>query len=102
LPAQGSVGSTGSLDSGTINSKTIILSYTSNAAAAAGDSIRVRFTSDCGLGVVKATKLTNTALLVPAVPASITIVTVSDICGARVYRYTAPDLPLVLTCLPFL
>jgi hypothetical protein len=94
LPAEGSVGSTGSLDSGTINSKTIILSYTSNAAAAAGDSIRVRFTSDCGLGVVKATKLTNTALSVPAVPASITIVTVSDICGARVYRYTAPDLPL--------
>jgi len=94
LPAEGAVGSTGTLDSGTVNSHTIVVVYTSNAAAAAGDSIRVRFTSNCGLGLVKATKLTNTALTAPLAPATVTIATVSDICGARVYRYTAPTLPL--------
>ena len=94
LPAEGTVGSTGTLDSGTVNSQTIVVVYTSNAAAAAGDSIRVRFTSNCGLGLVRATKLTNTALTAPLAPATVTIATVSDICGARVYRYTAPTLPL--------
>jgi hypothetical protein len=97
LPAEGIVGSTGTLDSGTINSQAIIVSYTSNAAAVAGDTIRIRFTSACGLGLVKATKLTNTALSVPLAPASVTIALVSDICGARVYRYTAPALPIATT-----
>jgi hypothetical protein len=41
----------------------------------------------------KAAKLTNVVTTIPAVPASITIVQVADVCGARVYRYTAPSLP---------
>lgn len=97
LPAEGTVGSTGVLDSGTINSQTIVVVYSSNAAAIAGDSIRVRYTSYCGLGATKATKLTNTLLGAPLAPATITIATVSDICGARVYRYTAPVLPSATT-----
>jgi len=97
LPAEGIVGSTGVLDSGTINSRTIVVVYSSNAAAIAGDSIRVRYTSDCGLGATKATKLTNTLLGAPLAPATITIATASDICGARVYRYTAPVLPSATT-----
>ena len=97
LPAEGTVGSTGTLDSGEVNSQTIIMIYSSNAAAAAGDTIRVAYTSSCGLGAAKATKLTNTLLGAPLAPATVTIATVSDICGARVYRYTAPALPIATT-----
>jgi len=97
LPAEGTVGSTGTLDSGSVNSQVIVVSYTSNAAAAAGDTIRVRYTSDCGLGMVKATKLTNTILSAPTAPASITIALVTDKCGERVYRYTAPVFPAATT-----
>jgi hypothetical protein len=97
LPAEGIVGSTGTLDSGSINSQTIVVVFSSNAAAIAGDSIRVRYTSGCGLGATKATKLTNTLLGAPLAPATITIATVSDICGARVYRYTAPALAIATT-----
>jgi hypothetical protein len=71
--------------------------FSSNAAAIAGDSIRVRYTSGCGLGAAKATKLTNTLLGAPLAPATIAIATVSDICGSRVYRYTAPALPIATT-----
>jgi hypothetical protein len=80
-----------------VNSQVIVVSYTSNAAAASGDSIRVRLTSGCGLGAVKATKLTNTALSAPAAPASVTITLVSDKCGERVYRYAAPVFPAATT-----
>ncbi len=98
LPAEGIVGSTGVLDSGSsVSSQTIVVVYSSNAAAIAGDSIRVRYTSGCGLGATKATKLTNTLLGAPLAPATITIATVSDICGARVYRYTAPALAIATT-----
>jgi len=97
LPAEGTVGSTGIKDSGEINSQTIVVTYSSNAAVAAGDTIRVAYTSSCGLGATKATKLTNTLLGAPLAPATVTIATVSDICGARVYRYTAPALPIATT-----
>jgi len=94
---EGPNGSTGTIDSGNVNSQTIIVAYTSNAAAVAGDTIRVRYTSGCGLGEVKATKLTNTVLGAPAAPASVTIALVSDICGARIYRYTVPALTAATT-----
>jgi hypothetical protein len=55
----GTVGSTGTLDSGTLNSRIIVVVYTSNAAAGAGDSIRLRYTSGCGNGAIKAQKLSN-------------------------------------------
>jgi len=94
---EGPVGSTGTIDSGDVNSQTIVVAYTSNAATLAGDTIRVRFTSGCGLGLVKATKLTNTVLNAPAAPLTITIALVSDKCGERVYRYAAPVLPVATT-----
>ena len=41
--------------------------------------------------------MSNTSLVAPAAPTSITISLVKDICGARVYRYTAPALPIATT-----
>jgi hypothetical protein len=55
----GNVGSTGSLDSGSLSGRTIKIIYTSNAAAATGDSIKVAYVSGCGTGNSKAVKLTN-------------------------------------------
>jgi hypothetical protein len=55
----GLVGSTGSIDSGSLTSQRLVIVYTSNAAAVAGDSIRVRFTSACGNSAIKAQKLSN-------------------------------------------
>jgi len=90
----GAVGSTGVLDSGNVNSQVIRVRYSSNAAAVAGDSIRVAYASTCGYSANKALKLANTLLGAPAAPASITATLVSDVCGARVYRYSAPDLSI--------
>jgi hypothetical protein len=92
IPPIGSVGATGSLDSGTITGRIIRIRYTSNNLASAGDTVKVAYTSTCGVGLPKATKLTNTATIAPAAPTTITMQLVSDICGARVYRYIAPNL----------
>lgn len=73
--------------------------FTSTAAATvvvgSGDSVKCRYTSGCGFGAYKVSKLTNTLTSSnpPATPASITVTLVSDVCGARVYRYAAPVLP---------
>ena len=68
--------------------------FTSNAVSATGESVRVLYTSGCGNSLRKASKLSNTALGVPAAPATVTIQQVlPDACGARVYRYIAPALP---------
>jgi peroxiredoxin family protein len=94
----GTLASTVTIDSGSLTSRTFIATYTSNAAAGIGDSIRVLYTSDCGNSLRKASKLSNTALGVPLAPASITIQQVlPDVCGARVYRYIAPALPPATT-----
>jgi hypothetical protein len=87
------------VDSGDINSSRIIkLSYFSNNAAFTTDSIRVRAYNSCGLGPQKAVKLTNTALNVPATPSGITVKPlITNVCGERKYRYTAPNLPLATT-----
>ena len=92
IPPIGSVGATGSLDSGTITGRIIRIRYTSNNLASAGDTVKVAYTSTCGVGLPKATKLTNTATIAPAAPTAITMQLVSDVCGARVYRYIAPNL----------
>jgi hypothetical protein len=92
IPPIGSVGATGSLDSGTITGRIILIRYTSNGLASIGDSVKVAYYSACGVGLPKATKLTNTATIAPAAPTAITMQLVSDICGARVYRYIAPNL----------
>ncbi|MCX6292949.1 MAG: T9SS type A sorting domain-containing protein [Sphingobacteriales bacterium] len=95
----GTLGSTGTIDSGNVNSQIITVTYTSNAAAATGDSIKLQYTSVCGNGVFKASKLSNTVLGGPAAPTSLTIQQVlPDVCGARKYRYIAPAvLPVATT-----
>ena len=86
----GSLASTMTIDSGSLTSQKLTVTFTSNEAAITGDSVRVLFTSDCGDGVRKTSKLSNTKLAAPAAPTAITIQTVSDVCGARKYRYIAP------------
>ena len=86
------------VDSGSLTSRTFTATFTSNAAAATGDSVKVYYTSVCGNGAVKASKLSNTALAVPAAPTTLTIQLKSDVCGARKYRYIAPaTLPVATT-----
>jgi len=88
-------GSTGSDSAGT---RYIVVSYTSNDASAAGDSIRLTYLSACGNSVSKAAKLTNTKLSAPAVPASITVTPLlTNVCGSRKYRYTVPITPAATT-----
>jgi len=92
----GTLGANASIDSGSVDSRVILVSFTSNEAAKAGDSVRLAFASTCGNSKNTSKILTNTALVIP-VPASITQKIVSDVCGARVYRYTAPALPSATT-----
>jgi hypothetical protein len=93
----GVLGSTGVLDSGTLNSRIIVIKYSSNAASVTGDSIKLRYNSGCGFSLYKAAKLTNVLLSPPLAPASITIAQVLNDCGARIYRYTMPTLPIATT-----
>jgi hypothetical protein len=90
----GTLGDNATIDSGTLNSRTIRIKYTSNTAAVTGDSARVRYSSACGFSNNKAIKLSNTALNPPATPTSITIQKITDSsCGKPRYRYIAPMLP---------
>jgi hypothetical protein len=71
-----------------------LVSYTSNAAGLAGDSVRVLYTSLCGNGASKAARLTNTVTAAPAAPTAVTITAIqTNVCGVRRYRYSAPNLP---------
>ena len=76
----GTVGATGTLDSGVLsgaNARYIRIKFTSNAAAATGDSIKLRYTSLCGNSLPKAQKLSNLALVCPAtIPTGKAIATV--------------------------
>jgi beta-glucanase (GH16 family) len=88
----------GTIDSGTVNSRVLTVTYTSNAASAAGDSVRLLYTTGCGNSASKAAKLSNTALSVPATPTAITITPlITNVCNNRVYRYSAPNLPAAST-----
>jgi len=94
----GSLSEFRTIDSGDVNSQIIVVSYTSDAAAATGDSIKFYYTSDCGNSLTKAAKLTNTLLKVPAAATAVTITPLqTNVCGARRYRYSAPNLPLAST-----
>jgi hypothetical protein len=93
----GTLASSMTIDSGSLTSQKLTVTFTSNAAALAGDSVRVLYTSDCGNSLRKTSKLSNLVLNVPAAPASVTIQTKSDVCGARKYRYIAPVLPSATT-----
>jgi peroxiredoxin family protein len=91
----GSLSEYATIDSGDVNSQKIVVSYTSNAAAATGDSIKFYYTSDCGNSLTKAAKLTNTALKEPAAATAVTITPIqTNVCGARKYRFSAPSLPV--------
>ncbi len=99
----GAVGSTGSLDSGSLSGRVIVIKYTSNDAVSAVvglvDSIKVRYTSNCGLGLIKGAKLSNTKLSAPAAPSAIVINALGATnCGEPRYRYIAPAvLPVATT-----
>jgi hypothetical protein len=93
----GNLASTAIIDSGTLNSRIIRMKFVNNNAATIGDSVRAYYLSSCGNGIVKSAKLTNANLTAPSVPTSISISLVSDVCGARIYRYAAPALPLATT-----
>ena len=90
----GSLSEYATIDSGDVNSQKIVVSYTSNAASVTGDSIKFYYTSGCGNSLTKAAKLTNTALKEPAAATAVTITPIqTNVCGARRYRYSAPNLP---------
>ena len=93
----GNLAASAIIDSGTINSRIIRMKFINNNAATVGDSVRAYYLSSCGNGVMKSLKLTNANLTAPAAPASISISLVSDVCGARIYRYAAPVLPIATT-----
>jgi hypothetical protein len=95
----GTLGANAVIDSGTSTSQKITVYFTDTTSAKAGDSVKCRYNSDCGYGVYGKLKLNNTktGILVPLAPASITIALKTDSCGNRVYRYTAPTLPVGTT-----
>jgi hypothetical protein len=87
----GTLGANATIDSGSVNSRVIVVRYTSNAAAVTGDSVRVLYTSACGNSANKASKLTNVATAVPLAPTAVTITAIqTNVCGARRFRYAAP------------
>ena len=97
----GSLASSMTIDSGSLTSRVITVTFTSNAAAAAGDSVRARYTSSCVNTAWKSSKFSNTALNAPAAPTAITIVAVQpSVCGNKIYRYSAPALPLASATAP--
>lgn len=86
------------LDSGTWNSKIIVIKYLSNNAALSGDSIFVKYSSACGYSANKALKINVSALNVPVSPASITITPLTtSVCGQRTYRCSMPLMPNATT-----
>jgi len=58
----GTLAGTGyTVDSGSLSSQVVRITFYSNAAAVTGDSAKVRYTSGCGFGAWRAQKLTNLA-----------------------------------------
>jgi hypothetical protein len=86
----GPAGSTGVLDSGTLQSKIIRIKYTSNTIASVGDSIKLFYNSACGNSNIKVQKLSNVAPPILSAPTSITgSIHVCPILGTtESYRYT--------------
>jgi len=91
----GTLGATFVVDSADLASRVVTGYFTSTAAHGLGDTVKCRYTSVCGFSAYKAAALTNavSSSNAPATPASVTATLVSDVCGARVYRYAAPVLP---------
>ncbi|MBU6159421.1 MAG: T9SS type A sorting domain-containing protein [Bacteroidetes bacterium] len=86
------LGAIATIDSGGVNSSTIVVLFTSNLAAAANDSVRVRFNynNGCTFGPVARTRISLGSFNPPSTAVtSISQQLVSNNCGARIYRYTA-------------
>lgn len=78
------------IDSGDVTSRTIVLLFSSDRAAAAGDSVKYAFTSDCGLATgTKAVKLNNTALAGPAQTTLTGVQTLKNTCSNRRFQFSA-------------
>jgi hypothetical protein len=91
----GNASTYGVIDSGTVNSRVIVLKYTNDQATTIGDSIKAQYLSQCGAGSFRATKFSAQKLSPPLAPSAITITAVqTNVCGARIYRYSGPNLPL--------
>jgi hypothetical protein len=80
------------IDSGNANSRTIVVLFLSNLAAATNDSVRVRYNynNGCTFGAFARTRINLGSFNPP--PTAVTSIgqqLVSNNCGARVYRYTA-------------
>ena len=87
----GNAANYGTIDSGSLTSRIIVLKYTSDEATFVGDSIKAQYNSNCGLSNFRAVKFSVPKLDVPLAPASITITPLTaSICGSRIYRYTMP------------
>jgi hypothetical protein len=84
----GTVGSTGMLVAGTLTAQSIDIQYSSNAAATSADLIKVCYSSSCGFSTNKLQQLNNRVLTIPSKPVSVSKTLISDVCGARVFRYT--------------
>ena len=57
----GTLGATFVVDSGSLSTSVVTGYFTSTAARAAGDSVKVRYASTCGFGAYKVVALTNVA-----------------------------------------
>ena len=92
----GNLGNSGVITTGDEGSAVIEVTYSSNDAAAQGDSIKLVYTTACGTSPVKAIKLSNVSTKIPSAPSTISITPVlTNVCTGKVYRYTAPALPAV-------
>jgi hypothetical protein len=94
---QWTIGVNAVIDSGSLSSQKVVIRFLNGNVKVAGDTVRCRYTSDCGFGAYKSLTLSNTAVgsSAPAKPVSITIAIVdTTVCGGRKYRYTAPTLPV--------
>jgi hypothetical protein len=78
------------IDSGNVTSRSIVLLFSSDRAAAAGDSVKYAFTSDCGLATgTKAVRLNNTALAGPAQTTLSGVQTLKNTCSNRRFQFSA-------------
>jgi hypothetical protein len=84
---------TATIDSGSINGQVLIVRYRNASSSFIGDSIKVAYISGCGIGAIRSMIFPNPTVFLPFAPASITAEMVTDVCGARLYRYKAPILP---------
>ena len=98
---KGTIGSTFVVDSGSLSSRIVCGYYTNNSATSTTslDSVKCRYNSACGYGAYKAAVLAKVAFstAAPVAPAAPAQAISSDVCGARIYKFTAAALPTAVT-----